>query len=146
MDDERPVVWHASAYNAGDELLSETGGSAELTSGIRKVLVSTPAAFCFGAMLINLTVSRRHYRRVEPVAPAEAVMMIRVERVLNRTTDAREGVARLNIAMENGIALVTVTADQRTLGVRLDCEPQDGAWDIVLRALPRVIFSSEFQR
>ena len=97
-------------------------------------------------MLSNMSLSRRHYQRVEPFAAPSAVMAIQIECSPNRTTDAREVVARLNVVLQNGVALMSVTADQTTWDVRVDYAAQDGVWDIVLSALPRVIFSRKFQR
>jgi len=139
------VLWHASACT-GPKLLSEISGEAELTAGMLKVLWSTPAAYCLGAMLSNMSLSLRHYQRVEPFASPSASMAIQIERILNRTTGEREFVARLDIAIENDVALMSVTADKTTVDVQVDYKSQDGVWDIVLSALPRVIFSRKFQR
>jgi hypothetical protein len=144
--EERPILWrarvHAGEYlGEGEELplLSTMSGEAELRS-VRRLL-SSPAACHLAAMLINLSETARHYCRVEPLAAPCPLMTVFVESIVNRWTNNRVLVARLDIVLEGRSAFASITAENepRTDVPSVAYDDKDGVWDIVLKVL-RAIF------
>lgn len=147
-DRGRQILWSARAY-AGEylgecealPLLSSTSGEAELRNVPR--LLSSPAARHFAAMLINLSERARYYCPLEPKATPCHLMTVFVERVVNRSTDVRVLVARLDVVLDGCCAFASITAEREP---RIDVpavayDGWDGVWDIVLKVL-RAIFST----
>jgi hypothetical protein len=144
--EERPILWmarvHAGEYTGeGEELplLSTTSGEAELRN-VRQLL-SSPAACHLAAMLINLSEASRSYYPLEPLATPCPLMTVFVESIVNRWTNDRVLVARVDIVLDGSSAFASITAQSEP---RTDVPPaqydcRDGVWDIVLKVL-RAIF------
>jgi hypothetical protein len=88
-------------------------------------------------MLINLSETARHYHRVEPLATPCPLMTVFVESIVNRWTNDRVLVARLDIVLEGRSAFASITAENepRTDVPTVAYDDKDGVWDIVLKVL-----------
>jgi hypothetical protein len=92
-------------------------------------------------MLVNLSEASRSYYPLEPLATPCPLMTVFVESIVNRWTNDRVLVARVDIVLDGSSAFASITAQSEP---RTDVPPtqydcRDGVWDIVLKVL-RTIF------
>ena len=145
--DEQHVVWsarvHAGEFAGGGEvlpLLSSMSGEANLPD-FRELLSSSPPACYLAAMALDLSEASRANYPLEPVATPSPLMTVFVEGIVNRWTNDRELVARVDIVLDDCSAFASITTqnEPRTDVPPVACDRMDGVWDIVLKVL-RAIF------